>query len=91
MIVCVNKMDEKTVNYAEARYTEIAKELGDYLKKIGYNPANIPVIPISGWVGDNMIEKSTNLSWFKGPTLLEALDNITPPKRLTDKPLRLPL
>lgn len=63
----------------------------DYLKKIGYNPDNVPVIPISGWIGDNMIEKSPNLSWFKGPTLLEALDSITPPKRLTDKPLRLPL
>lgn len=38
-----------------------------------------------------MIEKSDNLKWFKGPTLLEALDNITPPKRPTEKPLRLPL
>lgn len=38
-----------------------------------------------------MIEKSPNLSWFKGPTLIEALDNIVPPKRPTDKPLRLPL
>jgi len=65
--------------------------LKDYLKKIGYNPENIPVIPISGWLGDNMIDKSPSLSWFKGPTLLEALDNITPPKRMTEKPLRLPL
>lgn len=38
-----------------------------------------------------MIEKSDNLKWFKGPTLLEALDAINPPKRPTDKPLRLPL
>ena len=38
-----------------------------------------------------MIEKSPNLTWFKGPTLIEALDNIVPPKRPTDKPLRLPL
>ena len=91
MIVCVNKMDEKTVNYAESRYNEIKKEILDYLKKIGYNPANIPVIPISGWHGDNMIEKSENLTWFKGPTLLQALDAIVPPKRPLDKPLRLPL
>ena len=91
MIVCVNKMDEKTVNYAESRYNEIKKEILDYLKKIGYNPANIPVIPISGWHGDNMIDKSENLPWFKGPTLLQALDAIVPPKRPLDKPLRLPL
>ncbi len=38
-----------------------------------------------------MIKKSDKLGWYKGPTLLEALDQITPPKRMTDKPLRLPL
>ena len=42
-------------------------------------------------VGDNMIEKSTNLPWYKGPTLLEALDNLHAPKRPTDKPLRVPV
>ena len=48
-------------------------------------------VPISGFQGDNMIEKSDNMSWYKGPTLLEALDLIEPPKRPSDKPLRLPL
>lgn len=48
-------------------------------------------MPISGFQGDNMIERSTNLPWYKGPTLLEALDAIDPPKRPSDKPLRLPL
>jgi len=38
-----------------------------------------------------MIEKSKNLDWWKGPTLLEALDAIDPPKRPLEKPLRLPL
>merc|ERR1712226_1789939 len=51
----------------------------------------IPFIPISGWEGDNMIDKSTNMSWYKGPTLLAALDALNPPKRPTEKPLRLPL
>ena len=74
MIVCVNKMDEKSVNYGEPRFREIEKEIKEYLKKIGYDPSKIPVIPISGWHGDNMIDKSPNLEWFKGPTLLEALD-----------------
>lgn len=48
-------------------------------------------MPISGFQGDNMIERSTNMDWYKGPILLEALDLIEPPKRPTDKPLRLPL
>jgi elongation factor 1-alpha len=91
MIVCVNKMDEKNVNWSQARFDEIQREVSEYLKKVGYNPAKIPFVPISGWCGDNMLEKSPNLSWFKGPTLLEALDNIVPPKRPSDKPLRLPL
>ncbi|KAG2325385.1 hypothetical protein Bca4012_039879 [Brassica carinata] len=40
---------------------------------------------------DNMIERSTNLDWYKGPTLLEVLDQINKPKQPSDKPLRLPL
>jgi len=92
MIVCLNKFDDKTVNYSQARYDEIQKEVAGYLKKVGYNPANIPFVPISGWTGDNMIERATDkMPWYKGPCLLEALDAITPPKRPTDKPLRLPL
>jgi len=91
MIVVVNKMDEKTVNWSEDRFNEIQKEMAEYLKKVGYNPDKVPFLPISGWHGDNMMEKSPNLKWFKGPTLLEALDAIVPPKRPTEKPLRLPL
>merc|ERR1712076_291985 len=91
MIVACNKMDDKTVKYDESRYKEIKSEVSAYLKKVGYKPMKIPFIPISGWEGDNMIDKSTNMSWYKGPYLLEALDNVNPPKRPTEKPLRLPL
>jgi len=91
MIVGMNKMDDKTVKYAEARYKEIKSEVFSYLKKVGYKPMKIPFVPISGWVGDNMIEKSPNMAWYKGPYLLEALDKVSPPKRPTDKALRLPL
>jgi elongation factor 1-alpha len=91
MIVCLNKMDDKSVNYAEPRYNEIKDELTKFLTKCGYNTKNIPFVPISGWVGDNMIDRSPNMKWYKGPTLLEALDAIVPPKRPSDKPLRLPL
>jgi elongation factor 1-alpha len=91
MIVCCNKMDEKSVNYSEERYLEIKKEVSDFLKKVGYKPDTILFIPISGWAGDNMMEKSANTPWYKGPCLLEALDKIEAPKRPTEKPLRLPL
>jgi len=91
MIVALNKFDDKTVNYAQARYDEIQKEVSAYIKKVGYNPEKVLFVPISGWTGDNMMEKSPNMPWYKGPTLLEALDTIEPPKRPTDKPLRLPL
>ncbi|KAJ8493869.1 hypothetical protein OPV22_015590 [Ensete ventricosum] len=91
MICCCNKMDATTPKYSKARYDEIVKEVSSYLKKVGYNPEKIPFVPISGFEGDNMIERSTNLDWYKGPTLLDALDLIQEPKRPSDKPLRLPL
>jgi len=91
LIVAINKMDDKSVNYAEARYNEIKSEVSGFIKKIGYNPEKVNFVPISGWNGDNMLEKSPNLSWYKGPTLLESLDQIVEPKRPTDKPLRIPL
>jgi len=91
MIVVINKMDDKSVNWAQARYEEIKKEVASYIKKIGYNPDKVNFVPISGWHGDNMLEKSSNLGWYKGPTLLEALDEISPPERPVNKPLRIPL
>jgi len=91
LIVVVNKMDDKSVLYSEERFTEIKREVSTFIKKIGYNPDKVPFIPISGWNGDNMLEKSPNMTWFKGCTLIEALDGIVPPKRPVDKPLRLPL
>ena len=100
-------MDNTEPPYSEDRFNEVKKEVGNYCKKIGYNPKEVHFIPISGWHGDNMLEASKNMEWFKGSskeykegketkkstakTLLEALDSILPPKRPTDKPLRIPL
>jgi len=89
MVVALNKMD--SCQYSEQRYNDIKEEVSNYLKKVGYKPAKVAFVPISGWVGDNMIEKSANMPWYTGPTLLEALDQVQAPKRPTDKPLRLPL
>jgi len=91
LIVLVNKMDDNTVNWSQSRYDEIQKNVQDFLKKIGYKIDTIPFIPISGWLGDNLLEKSTNMPWYKGKTLIETLDDLEPPKRPVDKPLRVPL
>lgn len=103
LIVAVNKMDSTEPPYSETRFQEITKEVSAYVKKVGYNPKAVAFVPISGWHGDNMIEESKNMSWFKGwsverkqgnasgKTLFNALDSILPPERPTDKPLRLPL
>jgi elongation factor 1-alpha len=104
MIIACNKMDSTTPPYSESRFKEIEKEVSNYIKKIGYNPKTVPFVPISGWCGDNMLEESPNMTWFKGwtqerkdlspatgKTLMEALDAISPPSRPSDKPLRLPL
>jgi elongation factor 1-alpha len=89
MIVATNKMD--AINFSEERYDEICREMKTYLKKVGYNVEKIKFVPISGWNGDNMIERSDKMPWYKGVTLLEALDSLEPPVRPSDKPLRLPL
>lgn len=91
MLVCVNKMDDKTVNFSESRFKEIELESKQYLQRVGYNPNKILYLPISGLDGENILERSGNLSWFKGMTLLEALDIFEAPKRPIEKPLRLPL
>lgn len=92
MIVGINKMDATTPEkYSESRFNEIQAEVSRYLKTVGYNPEKVPFVPISGFMGDNMVEKSTNMPWYKGKTLVEALDSVEPPKRPSDKPLRLPL
>jgi len=91
MIVCCNKMDAKGADYKEERFNEIKAEVSSYLKQVGYKIDTVPFIPISGWNGDNMLENSDNMPWYKGDFLLQALDKIKPPKRPILKPLRLPL
>ena len=89
VILAVNKMD--LCEYGKDRFDEIKTEVIGYLKKIGFQEKNINTVPYSGFKGDNLIEKSANMPWYNGDTLLEALDKIDPPKRPWDKALRLPL
>jgi elongation factor 1-alpha len=91
LIVAVNKMDATEPPYSEKRYKEIVEVLSKFLKSIGYDVSKIPFIPVSAWTGENLIERSPNMPWYKGPVLVEALDLLEVPPKPIEKPLRLPI
>ncbi|MBT5023180.1 translation elongation factor EF-1 subunit alpha [Candidatus Woesearchaeota archaeon] len=91
LIIAVNKMDIKGVEYSEARYNEVKEQVGQLLKMVGYNPETTPFVPIASLQGDNVFKKSENMSWYTGPNLLEAMDKLNPPEKPTNLPLRLPI
>jgi elongation factor 1-alpha len=87
--VALNKMDD--VNYTEARFKEVKETVEKMVKLVGYNTTKVNFITVSGWKGDNLIKKSENMPWYKGPTLAEALDSFEPPEKPIGKPLRIPV
>jgi elongation factor 1-alpha len=89
MTVALNKMDDS--NYSETRFNEVKETVEKMLRLVGYNTTKINFIPVSGWKGDNLVKKSENMPWYKGPTLAEALDMFDPPEKPTGKPLRIPI
>jgi elongation factor 1-alpha len=104
LLCAMNKMDDTTPPWSESRFQEIRSNVKSWLKTKGFFKA-AKFYPISGWTGDNLIEKSANMDWYYDPskknkkgkklymgiTLLQALDKLKPPTRPTEKPLRLPL
>jgi elongation factor 1-alpha len=91
MVVAINKMDDASVDWKQERYDEIKNEISRMLKMSGFNPEKIHFVPTSGWTGDNLAKKSEKMPWYKGPTLFEALDEMTVPPKPIKKPLRLPI
>lgn len=110
LLVGVNKMDTDTAGpYKKERFDEIANEMKDMLVKTGWKKefveGQVPVIPISGWMGDNLLKKSEKMAWWKGcdvtnqkgekihiETLLDALNKYAEmPTRKPDAPLRVPI
>ena len=89
LIVNLNKMD--AVGYKEEEYLKVKGEVEKLLTGIGYKVAAVPMIPCSGYVGDNITKKSPNMPWYKGLTLIETLDSLTVPKKLDNIALRLPI
>lgn len=108
LIVGVNKMDSDTAGYREERYKEIANEMKHMLVRVGWKDTfvenSVPILPISGWHGDNLLKPSENMSWWKGQdvkvgdttvhvhTLLDALNNMVQlPERKVNASLRVPI
>ena len=91
LIVHVNKMDISGVDWSEDKYNQACKEVSALLKMAGFKPDDIPMIPASSLKGDNVYIKSDKCPWYKGPTLFEAIDKLTMPKKPINKPLRLPI
>ncbi len=89
LIVLVNKMDATQPPYSQKRFEEVKKQIEQLLLSVGYK--NVPVVPTSGYKGDNIMKKSPNLPWWTGSTVLDMLNQLTIPPKPTDKPLRLPV
>jgi elongation factor 1-alpha len=84
-------MDDQTVNWSKDRYEEVKKEASELLKVVGYKIDKVPFIPTSAWLGENLTEPSSKMPWYKGPTIIQALDSLVVPPKPTEKPLRIPI
>jgi len=89
LILAINKMDDS--KYSEDAFKS-AKEKGEKLiKSVGYKIDEVPVIPVSGWKGDNLTKKSENMPWYTGKTLLDTFNDFKVAEKPTGKPLRVPI
>ncbi|MEM1633606.1 MAG: translation elongation factor EF-1 subunit alpha [Sulfolobales archaeon] len=91
VVVAINKMDLTEPPFSEQRYKEIVDQLKKFMKTLGYKVDEIPFVPVSAWLGDNIVAPSANMKWYKGPTLVDALNTFKIPPKPIDKPLRIPL
>ena len=91
IIVAVNKMD--LVNYEENEYQNICEEYNSFASAIKLNKpeVNISFIPTSALNGDMIVERGDSLSWYKGATLLETLENIDTTEETKNSRLRFPI
>ncbi|MEK6934224.1 MAG: translation elongation factor EF-1 subunit alpha [Nanoarchaeota archaeon] len=87
--VILNKMD--AVEYKEDTFNKVKTDVSGILKIAGYKPDTMTFIAASGFKGDNVAKKSTNMAWYKGPTILEQLDLFKEPEKPITLPLRMPL
>ena len=94
LVVAVNKMDDPTVEWSQARYNECITKLTNYLKGVGYNPKNdLAFLPISAQTGlgvKDPIPKSI-APWNTAPSLLDYLDSMAAISRKTNAPFMMPV
>jgi len=91
VIVAINKMDR--VDYKEEVFEGIKADVKKLLQSIGYGPRaeQFPYIPVSAFYGQNLSTRSDQMKWYTGKILMECLDDVKPPAKATDKPLRVPI
>jgi elongation factor 1-alpha len=89
LIVGLNKID--AVKFDRAKFDDAKNKVSELLKTVGYDVTKVLFVPYSALEGSNVAAKSDKLSWYTGPTLLEALDTLTVPEKPLNKPLRLPV
>jgi bifunctional enzyme CysN/CysC len=87
LAVVVNKMD--LVGWDRAVYDRIVREYGEFLDQIGLRPSCF--IPVSARGGDNIADRSAHLSWYDGPTVLNALDEFRSEPQPVERPFRMPV
>jgi sulfate adenylyltransferase subunit 1 len=85
LVVCVNKMD--LIDYSEEQFNAIVEQFQELLKSV--NVSTCDFIPISALGGDNVINKSEAMSWYKGYTLIETLENVDLAQDHQNSPTRL--
>lgn len=85
--VCVNKMD--LVDYKKDVFEKIVREYRDFLKQIGIEPKTF--IPIAAFHGENMVERSKQMPWYNGDSVLAVLDRFEKAPSLEKKPFRMPV
>ena len=89
LIVAINKMD--AAKYDEAKFNKLKELIAGLLKSVGYNPDEIPFVPLASLQGDNVAKKSENMGWYDGKILLDVMDDLKEPEKPTELPLRLPI
>jgi elongation factor 1-alpha len=87
LAVVINKMD--TVNYAQEKFEEVKKKVTEVISRVGYK--DIPFIPASSLMGDNVTKKSDKTGWYNGPTVIEQIDKFPKPEKPTTLPMRMPI
>ena len=88
LVLCINKMD--LVNFSRETFMTIEADYRKFAQELGIT-SNITVIPVSALMGDNMIERSANMQWYQGPTLMGHLETVPVGDDARDKPFRMPV